>query len=79
VQELAVEAAPVVIACQAVVVGEKPGRYWDHTQCGWVRYDASTAEAVSVAVPEQAAAGDDRPAADDRPVAATQEADVRSG
>lgn len=61
-------------------MGDKPGRYWDHTECGWVRYDASTAEPVSVAVPEQAAAGDDRStAADDRPVAATQEADVRSG
>jgi len=36
-------------------VGDKPGKYWDHRECGWVRYSTAT---EPVAVPAQAGPDD---------------------
>ncbi|HET7531282.1 MAG TPA: hypothetical protein VFJ98_10015 [Mycobacteriales bacterium] len=47
-------------------MGDKPGHYWDLREARWVRFTAP------VELPEQAEPADDQ-------VAASQEADVRSG
>ena len=46
-------------------MADKPGQYWDHEQCGWVRYPAPV---PAVEIPEQPTG-----------VEAEREADVRSG
>ena len=49
-------------------MADKPGQYWDHEQCGWVRYPMPVPSGPKVEIPEQPTA-----------VEAEREADVRSG
>ena len=50
-----------------VVMGDKPGHYWDLREARWVKFEPTVVE-----LPEQAEPADDQ-------VAAPQGADVRSG
>ncbi|MDQ1695279.1 MAG: hypothetical protein QOJ03_632 [Frankiaceae bacterium] len=61
-------------------MGDKPGKYWDHNECRWVRYAGPRADAVTVpaqAEPVKASTG--VPPSAPTPVASPVEGDVRSG
>jgi hypothetical protein len=61
-------------------MGDKPGKYWDHNECRWVKYAGPSADAVTV--PAQAEPAEDstrQPQGAQASVASTVEGDVRSG
>ena len=51
-------------------MADKQGFYWDHEECGWVRYPTVT---QTVDIPEQ------QPAPERTGIAVDEESDVRSG
>ena len=63
-------------------MGDKPGKYWDHNECRWVKYAGPGADADAVMVPAQAEPAEGStalPQSQQTPVARTVEGDVRSG
>jgi hypothetical protein len=60
-------------------MGDKPGKYWDHRECRWVRYAAPADHVRAPAQPSRDEAADQAGVAPAlTPVASGAEVDVRS-